>query len=122
MTDSAVVALPSAIFERDYFRGLDLINDFRDHSGAGKRVAEVYVQVDEIFTFAVKAANQFGFVQGNVALPPDLQPVGLSLSSENGALEYKAYITNDLMQALVTGALQASQLMQGGGGGNNGGL
>lgn len=88
----------------------------------GKRVAEVYIQVDEIFSFAVKAANQFGFVQGNIALPPDLQPVGLSVSSENSALEYKWYITNDLMQALVTGALQASQLMQGGGGGNNGGL
>jgi hypothetical protein len=87
-----------------------------------KRVAEAYIQVDEIFALAVRAANQFQLMQGNVALAPDLQPVGVSLSSDKSALEFKWYITNDLMQALVTGALQTYQNMQGGGGNGGGGL
>ena len=87
-----------------------------------KRVAEAYIQVDEIFAFAVRGANQFGMMQGNVALAPDLQPVGVSLSSDKSALEFKWYITNDLLQALVTGGLQTYQNMQGGGGQGGGGL
>ena len=87
-----------------------------------KRVAEAYIQVDEIFAVAIRAANQFQLVQGNVALAPDLAPVGISLSTEKSALEFKWYITNDLLQALVTGGLQTYQNMQGGGGNGGGGL
>ena len=86
------------------------------------RIAEAYIQVDEIVGFGLRAANQFGFAQGNIQMPPDLQPVGISLSSEGSSLELNYYVSNDLLQALVSAGLQASQMMQGGGGKAGGGL
>ena len=81
------------------------------------RIAEVYVQVDEIAATALKAANQFGLFQGNVQLPPDLQPIGLTVSTDGSSVEGSAYISADLLQALISAGIQASQRANGGGGG-----
>lgn len=85
------------------------------------RFVEVYIAVDEILGLGMRAASQFGFMRANsVPVPPDLQPIGLSLASEAGAIEYSAYISNDLLQALVTAGTQIAGQMQGGGGGRGG--
>lgn len=85
------------------------------------RFAEVYIGVDEIVGLGLRAASQFGFLRGNgIQMPPDLQPIGLSLATEGGAIEYTAYISNDLLQALVSTGTQVAGQMQGGGGGGGG--
>ena len=86
-----------------------------------QRIAEVYVGVDEIMTLGIRSAKQFGFFQGDVQLPPDLQPVGVSIAGEKGALEISEYISDDLLQALVSAGMQVAAQMQGGGRGANGG-
>lgn len=86
------------------------------------RFAEGYIALDEILATGLRAAAQFGAIkEGSVQVPPNLQPIGLSLASENNALEYTGYISSDLIQALVTVGVQAYQQVQQGGGGGQGG-
>ena len=86
-----------------------------------KRFAEAYYCVDEVFSTGVRAAGQFG-MPVNVTLPPDLQPIGVTVGSSEGALEINSYVSSDLIQALISAGMQVYMQMQGGGGGNNGGL
>lgn len=90
------------------------------------RFAEFYLTGDPIFKTAIRMAP---LVTGmplpadtQVQLPPDLPPIAMTLSKQDGSLEIDSFISSDLMQAMMTAGLQlGAELMQGGGGGNNNG-
>jgi hypothetical protein len=79
-----------------------------------KRLAEFYVHVDELVMTALTAAGQFG-MGVNVQLPPDLPPVGATVSSEGSALRIDAFVPTPLVQSLVAAGMQVFMQMQGGG-------
>ncbi len=91
------------------------------------RVAEFYLAGEPIFKTALRMAPLFmGMPLPNdmqVQLPPDLPPIGVVVSKQDGTLEVDSFISSDLMQAMMTAGIQlGTELMQGGGGKNNGGI
>lgn len=85
------------------------------------RLVAVYIPVDEIVATGVHYAGQFNFPVP-VQLPPDLPPIGATISTENTALIGEAHVPTQLVQRLVAAGMQAFMQMQGGGGGQGGGL
>jgi hypothetical protein len=92
------------------------------------RFAEFYLTGDPIFKTAIRMAPLATGMplpaDTQVQLPPDLPPIAMSLSKQDGSLEVDSFISTDLMQAMMTAGLQlGAEMMQGGGGGrNNGGI
>lgn len=86
------------------------------------RLATMFIAVDEIVGTGLTYAKQFGFNMP-VQLPPDLPPVGVSISTEATALRVDSYVPSSLVQSLVAAGMQAAMQMQGQGGpGKGGGL
>ncbi len=79
-----------------------------------ERLAVVYVPVDDIVTTGLTYAKQFGFNMP-VQLPPDLPPVGVTVSTEATAMRIDSHIPTTLVQSLVAAGMQAAMQMQGGG-------
>jgi hypothetical protein len=79
-----------------------------------ERIGVFYANVDEILATGIQIANQFG-LQANVQLPPDLPPVGATVSRDGTALRVDAHIPSPLVQSLVAAGMQLFMQMQGGG-------
>jgi hypothetical protein len=80
------------------------------------RAFEIYVPLDEVVTTGLTYAKQFGFAVP-VQLPPDLPPLGGTVSTEGSTMKLDGYIPTPLVQSLVAAGMQAAMQMQGGGGG-----
>ncbi|MEM6313859.1 MAG: hypothetical protein AAF743_07215, partial [Planctomycetota bacterium] len=87
----------------------------------GERLAVVYVRLDELVRTAGDTAAQFG-MPIQVAMPPDLAPLGVTISSDQDALIIDAFLPSDTLQALVAQGMRTYMQMQGGGRGAGGGL
>jgi hypothetical protein len=84
------------------------------------RMAELYIPLDQIVTTGLTYAKQFGFAMP-VQLPPDLPPIGETISTDASTLKVDTYIPTSLVQSLVAAGMQAFMQMNGGGGGAGGG-
>jgi hypothetical protein len=84
------------------------------------RVLVYYVAIDNIVSTALQYAGQFGFPM-NVKLPPDMPPIGMTVSTEGSAGRFDVHISADLIQQLISTGMQAMMNMQGGGGNPPGG-
>ncbi len=78
------------------------------------RLLEVYVPLDDVVSTALTYAKQFGF-NVPVQLPPDLPPLGGTVSSEGSTVRMDGFIPTPLVQSLVAAGMQAAMQMQGGG-------
>lgn len=78
------------------------------------RVMAFYVQVDEILSTGMTAANQFG-LPANVQLPPDLPPIGITAAKDGTAIRIDVNVPSTLVQSLVAAGMQLFMQMQGGG-------
>jgi hypothetical protein len=84
------------------------------------RAAELFIPVDQIVTTGLTYAKQFGFAMP-VQLPPDLPPIGETISTDGGTVKVDSYVPTSLVQSLVAAGMQAFMQMNGGGGGAGGG-
>jgi hypothetical protein len=86
------------------------------------RVMSLYVPVDEIVTTAGTYAGAMG-MPIQIQLPPDLQPIGITVGTEGSAVRVDSYTSTDLIKALVAQGMQLyMQRMGAGGAGGPGGL
>jgi hypothetical protein len=85
-----------------------------------KRIGEFYVAVDEIVTTATNYAKMMG-MPIPVNIKPDLPPIGMAVATEGSAGRIDAYIPADLVEQMITTALQV-RMMGAGGRGKPGGL
>jgi hypothetical protein len=83
------------------------------------RAGEVYIPLDQIVTTGLTYAKQFGFAMP-VQLPPDLPPIGETISTDASTIKLDAYVPSALVQSLVAAGMQAAMQMNGGGGGGGG--
>jgi len=83
---------------------------------ATNRMAEVYIPLDQIVSTGLSYAKQFGFAMP-VQLPPDLPPIGETISTDASTIKLDAYVPTPLVQSLVAAGMQAFMQMNGGGGG-----
>ena len=86
------------------------------------RVYEFYVQLDEILNTSLTVAGQMQGRQMQIALPPDMAPLGLSLGAEGSALRIDAHLPQTTLRDLVAAGMQAYMQMQQGGGGGGAGM
>ncbi|MGH7176240.1 MAG: hypothetical protein ACREJC_02565 [Tepidisphaeraceae bacterium] len=77
------------------------------------RAAALFVPVDEIVNTGLTYAKQFG-AGLQVQLPPDLPPIGFTISTEGTAAKIDAYVPSTLVQSLVAAGMQAAMQMRGG--------
>jgi hypothetical protein len=77
------------------------------------KVAVMYIAVDNIVMAGLKYAEQMGMAMP-LKLPPDMQPIGFSLSTEGSALRADMHVSADLMGQLISTGFQVMQMMQGG--------
>ena len=80
------------------------------------RMAEIYVPLDQIVSTGLTYAKQFGFAMP-VQLPPDLPPIGETVSTDASTMKIDSYVPTPLVQSLVAAGMQAFMQMNGGGGG-----
>lgn len=78
-----------------------------------QRVFAAYIAVGDIVTTVLNYARQFGFAMP-LQLPPDLPPVGMTISTEGAALRMDAHVPTTLVQSLIAAGMQAQMQMQGG--------
>jgi hypothetical protein len=87
------------------------------------RVYEAYIQLDEILNVSMNVVGQMQGRQMQMALPPDMAPLGLSLGAEGSALRIDAHLPQTTLRDLVAAGMQAyMQMQQGGGGGGGAGM
>jgi hypothetical protein len=79
------------------------------------RAAELYIPLDQIVSTGLTYAGQFGFKMP-VQLPPDLPPIGETISTDGGTIKLDSYLPTSLVQSLVAAGMQAFMQMNGGGG------
>jgi hypothetical protein len=80
------------------------------------RMAEFYIPLDTVVSTGLTYAKQFGFAMP-VQLPPDLPPIGETVSTDAGTVKLDSYVPTALVQSLVAAGMQAFMQMNGGGGG-----
>lgn len=83
-----------------------------------QRVMVSYLPLDQWVTTGAAYAAQFG-LPVQVQLPPDLPPIGMTVTGEGEALRFDLHLPTDLLQSLVAAGMQAAlgQMGPGGGGG-----
>lgn len=88
------------------------------------RTAEIFITGEAIFRGIAGLAPAVADVPAmrvphdlDLQLPPDLQPLGITIGGKDGTVEIDSFLPTPLMQALVTAALQhfTGQMMNGGG-------
>jgi hypothetical protein len=84
------------------------------------RFVEFYIPLDQIVSTSLTYAGQFGFKMP-VQLPPDLPPIGETVSTDGGTIKLDTYVPTSLVQSLVAAGMQAFMQMNGGGAGGGGG-
>lgn len=83
------------------------------------RAGVFYIALDNIINTTSNYMAQSG-MPFKMQLPPDLQPVGMSLASEGSAMRVDVYVPTETVQSIISGALTARQGMMGGPGGPGG--
>lgn len=78
------------------------------------RLAVFYIPVDNMITTGLAYAKQFG-MPIQVQLPPNLPPIGATVSSEGSAYRVDGYVPAQLVQSLIAAGMQAFMAVQGGG-------
>jgi hypothetical protein len=73
-----------------------------------------YIALDNIVTSAAKYAASFG-LPIKLQLPPNLPPIGVGVATDGPSVRIEGFIPADLVQNLISAALQARQNMQAGG-------
>jgi hypothetical protein len=81
------------------------------------RVLEGLYFVDEIAATGIRAARQFGFLNADLAIPPELPPIGVTVGTRENTIESVVFVPTELLQALISVGVQGAMQQQGGGGG-----
>ena len=76
-----------------------------------QRVAEFYAPLDQLATTLASYAGMMG-MNMQLQLPPDLPPVGATLSTEGNAIRLEYYTPTELIKALVAAGMQTFMQMQ----------
>jgi hypothetical protein len=76
-------------------------------------VGVYYIALDNIVTSAAKYAASFG-LPIKIQLPASLPPIGVALAADGPSARIEGFIPADLVQNLISAALQARQNMQAG--------
>jgi hypothetical protein len=84
------------------------------------RAAEFYIPLDQIATTGLTYAGMFGF-KVPVQIPPNLPPIGETISTDGATVRADAFVPTTLIQSLVAAGMQAFMAMQGGGANGGGG-
>ena len=77
------------------------------------RIAELYLPLDQLLTTVATYAGAMG-MNVPVQLPPDLPPIGGTISTDGNALRVDSYTPTELIKAIVAAAIQVQMQMQGG--------
>jgi hypothetical protein len=85
------------------------------------RLAEVYFPLDETVKSVMNYAQQFGFRAG-VAPPPEVAPIGITLSTDGPVMRVDSYIPSQLVQTLTSMGLQIYMKIHSNQPGGQGGL
>ena len=75
------------------------------------RVGVVYIDVANLVNTGMQVAQQFG-AGVNMKMPPNLPPVAVSIATEGPAIRFDTYVPTDLVEAVVSFAMQM-QMQQG---------
>ncbi len=84
------------------------------------RAAAFYIPLDVIISTAVSYARQFGFPVP-VQIPPNLPPIGITLTTQGSAFRADGRVPTPLVQSLIQAGMQVYLQMQAGRGGGGGG-
>jgi len=87
---------------------------------AKSRFMEYYIGLDQIVTAGASAAGQMGMPVQFPPLPNDLEPIGITVGADQGALQVDGFVSTRLLQTLISAGMQVMGQMQGGGGGGGG--
>jgi hypothetical protein len=85
------------------------------------RLAVAYIPLDETVKTVMNYAQQFGFRAG-VAPPPEVAPIGVTLSADGSAMRVDSYVPSQLIQTLTSMGLQIYMKMHQNQPGGQGGL
>lgn len=75
------------------------------------RLGTAFIRIDNIVQTGLDFAKQMG-MQMNVQMKPDLQPVGVSVAAENNTIRIDSYLPSEVMESLISGAMQVQGQMQ----------
>jgi hypothetical protein len=79
----------------------------------GKRFFALYIPLDNVLTTGAEVAKQRAGMQVNLQVPADLQPIGITGSTDGNALRFDGYMPAELVQNLISSGMQAmGQVMQ----------
>jgi hypothetical protein len=76
-----------------------------------QRIGVMYIALGDIASTGLSYARQFGFAMP-LQLPPNLPPIGVTLSTEGTAFRIDAHIPTTLVQSLVSAGLQMRMQQQ----------
>jgi hypothetical protein len=85
------------------------------------RAMVFYVALDNIIGTGLDVARNFGVPVGNIRLPENLPPIGVTIGTESSAVRVDSHIPLDLVEKLVSVGFQI-MMQQGQGGGAAPGL
>ena len=77
------------------------------------RLGAVYIPLDQLVTTIGTYAGAMG-MPIQIQLPPDLAPIGATVSTEGNAFRVDSFTPTDLIKALVAQGMQIFMQMQGG--------
>jgi hypothetical protein len=78
-----------------------------------QRLGEFYVPLDQIVTTIANYAGMMG-MNVQMQLPPDLPPIGGTISTDGNAMRVDSYTPTELIKAVVAAGMQTFMQMQGG--------
>jgi hypothetical protein len=78
-----------------------------------KRFFAFYIPLDNVLTTGAEVARDRAGMQVNLQVPADLQPIGITGSTDGNALRFDGYMPAELVQNLISSGMQAmGQVMQ----------
>lgn len=86
-----------------------------------QRVMATYFALDQLVQTGVNAAKQMG-IPVPVQLPPNLPPIGTTVSTDGSAVRVDTYVPSDLIQSITAAGMQMYMQARQGQGGGGGGL
>jgi hypothetical protein len=78
-----------------------------------QRIGEFYVPLDQIVTTIANYASTMG-MNVQMQLPPDLPPIGGTISTDGTAIRVDSYAPTELIKAVVAAGMQTFMQMRGG--------
>jgi hypothetical protein len=80
------------------------------------RAAAFYIALDNIIGTGLDVARNFGAPVGNIKLPENLPPIGLTIGTEGSAVRADSHIPLDLVEKVSSVVMQIVFMQQGRGG------